>query len=123
MGNNRVSPRKRTHRGEEAVKPLFKARDGVCSRGWLFLGEQGGPCDRKCFFCYYSHQPNLVFYTLETLFSHANLFRHYYGLDACDITGGEATIYKGIVPLVAHCAAIGLKPTIITHGQNNRPEW
>jgi hypothetical protein len=74
-------------------------------------------------FCYYSYQPNLTFYSLETLLGHANLFRHYYGLDACDITGGEATIFKGIVPLVAHCAAIGLRPTIITHGQNIRDDF
>lgn len=109
------------------MKPLYKAREGVCSRGWLFLGEQGGPCDKKCEFCYYAWQKNLVFYSYETLLGHANLFRHYYGLDACDITGGEATIFKtptgDIVDLVAHCARIGLKPTIITHGQNNRDDW
>ena len=105
------------------MKPLYRERSGVCSRGWLFLGEQGGPCDKACEFCYYAHQKNLVFFSLETLLGHANLFRHYYGLDACDITGGEATIYKGIVELVRHCAAIGLRPTIITHGQNNRDDW
>lgn len=109
------------------MKPLFKPRDGVCSRGWLFMGEQGGPCDKKCEFCYYAHQQNLVFFDLNTLLQHANLFRHYYGLDACDITGGEATIYKtpqgDIVDLVRHCASIGLKPTIISHGQNNRDDW
>jgi len=105
------------------MKPLYRERNEVCSRGWLFLGEQGGPCDKACEFCYYAHQKNLVFYSLETLFGHANMFRHYYGLDACDITGGEATIYKGIVQLVRHCAAIGLRPTIITHGQNLRDDF
>ena len=100
------------------MKPLYKIRDGVCSRGWLFMGEQGGPCDKACEFCYYAHQKNLVFFSLPTLIQHANLFRHYYDLGACDISGGEATIYRDIVPLVKHCAAIGLKPTIITHGQN-----
>jgi sulfatase maturation enzyme AslB (radical SAM superfamily) len=91
------------------------------------MGEQGGPCDKSCEFCYYAHQKSLVFYDFPTLLNHANLFRHYYGLDACDITGGEATIYKtpsgDIVDLVAHCARIGLKPTIISHGQNNRDDW
>lgn len=110
--------------GLPAVKPLYRERSqSVESRGWLFLGEQGGPCDKKCEFCYYAHQDNLVFYSLETLLGHANLFRHYYGLDSCDITGGEATIFKGIVALVRHCAAIGLRPTIITHGQNNHDGW
>jgi len=89
----------------------------------MFMGEQGGPCDKACQMCYYAHQKNLVFYSLETLIQHANLFRHYYGLTACDISGGEATIYRDIVPLIRHCAAIGLSPTIITHGQNNRDDW
>jgi MoaA/NifB/PqqE/SkfB family radical SAM enzyme len=91
------------------------------------MGEQGGPCDKSCEMCYYAHQKNLVFFSLETLLQHANLFRHYYGLDACDISGGEATIYKtptgDIVDLVRHCARIGLAPTIITHGQNIRDDF
>jgi len=109
------------------MKPLYKPRGGIISRGWLFMGEQGGPCDKACEFCYYASQKNLVFFSFETLLQHANLYRHYYGLDACDITGGEATIFKtpkgDIVDLVAHCARIGLKPTIITHGQNNREDF
>src|SRR5262245_51096564 len=110
------------------MKPLYKPRtQDIESRGWLFMGEQGGPCDKSCTFCYYAHQQNLVFFDLNTLIQHANLFRHYYGLNACDITGGEATIYKtrdgDIVDLVAHCARIGLAPTIITHGQNNRDDF
>ena len=109
------------------TKPLYRPRDGVCSRGWLFMGEQGGPCDMKCQMCYYAYQKNLVFYSLQTMIQHANLFRHYYGLDACDISGGEGTIYKHIIPLVDHCAKIGLRPTLISHGQNNRddyaPKW
>jgi hypothetical protein len=87
------------------------------------MGEQGGPCDKKCEFCYYAHQKNLVFYSLETMIQHANMMRWYYGLEACDISGGEATIYKPIVTLVRHCALIGLKPTIITHGQNLRDDF
>ena len=109
------------------MNPLYRQRRDVCSRGWLFMGEHGGPCDQACQMCYYAHQKNLVFYSYETLVQHANLFRHYYGLDACDITGGEATIYKtktgDIVDLVKHCANIGLRPTIITHGQNTRKDW
>jgi len=102
------------------VKPLRKPRNGKAtdSIGWMFMGEMGGPCDKHCQMCYYAHQKNLVFYDLPTLINHANLFRHYYGLDGADITGGEATIYKDIVPLVAHCKSIGLSPRIITHGQN-----
>ena len=91
------------------------------------MGEQGGPCDKSCAFCYYAHQDKLVFFSFETLVQHANMFRHYYKLDACDISGGEATIFKtptgDIADLVAHCSRIGLKPTIITHGQNIRADW
>jgi len=105
------------------MKPLRKPRNGMGSIGWLFMGEMGGPCDKACQMCYYSHQKNLVFYSLETMIQHANMFRHYYGLDGCDITGGEATIYRDIVPLVAHCRRIGLSPRIITHGQNLRDDF
>jgi len=106
------------------VKPLYRARSQtVESRSWMFLGENGGPCDQKCPGCYYAHLDNLVFYSLETMIGTANLHRHYYGVTATDITGGEATIYKGIVPLVRHCANIGLRPTIITHAQLLRDDW
>ena len=100
-------------------RPLYKPRDGkVCSRGWLFMGLNGGPCDRKCEFCYYAHQKEYAFFDLPTMIRNANIQRHYYGLTATDISGGEPTIYPDIVPLVEHCHAIGLEPTIITHGQN-----
>lgn len=97
-------------------------------RGWLFLGKHGGPCDMRCQFCYYAYQKELIFFSLDTLIGRANKFRHYYGLEACDMSGGEATIYgpkdgRGrrlqLEKLVRHCANIGLAPTIITHGQNN----
>jgi MoaA/NifB/PqqE/SkfB family radical SAM enzyme len=108
---------------DKRMKPLYRDRDGICSRGWLFMGENGGPCDQKCEMCYYAYQKNLVFFSIETLIQHANMYRWYYGLDACDITGGEATVYKHIVELVTHCSLIGLRPTIITHGQNIRDDF
>jgi len=107
------------------MKPLHKPRSWQASDsiGWLFMGEQGGPCDKSCVFCYYAFQKNLVFYDLPTMIGIANLFRHYYKLDGADITGGEPTIYKHIVELVQHCANIGLSPRIITHGQNLHDGW
>ncbi len=105
------------------MKPLYRTRNGICSRGWLFLGENGGPCDQRCAFCYYAFQKDLVFFDLQTLQGHANCLRHYYGLDACDITGGEPTVYPRIAALVDYCAKIGLAPTIITHGQRLAEPW
>lgn len=121
---------------EPERRPLYK--DGYdydhmhpTRRGWLFMGNHGGPCDKSCKHCYYAFQKNLVFYDLNTMIAHANRMRWYYDLRACDISGGEATIYgpkdkEGRRPhletLVRHCAAIGLKPTLITHGQNSTPE-
>lgn len=118
-----------------AVDALAQApRPGVShhlhptQRGWLFMGRHGGPCDKACKMCYYAYQSQLTFFTLDTLKAHANLFRHHYGLGFCDISGGEATIYgpkakdgrrPQLEALVTHCRAIGLLPTIITHGQNN----
>lgn len=113
------------------VRPIYlHNHTEPTKRGWLFLGRHGGPCDKACKMCYYTYQNQLVFYDLNTLTGRANLFRHYYGLEYCDISGGEATIYGpkkdgrrlDLEKLVNHCSSIGLKPTIITHGQNNTPE-
>ena len=41
----------------------------------------------------------------------------HYGNNSIDIQGGEPTLYPQIYDLVAHCAAIGLSPTIITNAQ------
>lgn len=113
------------------LRPGYQHHLQPTPRGWLFMGRHGGPCDKSCLMCYYAFQNQLTFYTLDTLLATANLFRHHYGLAACDISGGEATIFgpkdkQGRRPqleaLVRHCAQIGLRPTIITHGQNNTAE-
>lgn len=112
------------------TRPLYRPHGQPTERGWLFLGRHGGPCDKACKMCYYAFQQQLVFFSLPTLLHHANRMRHYYGLSACDISGGEATIYgpkeggrrPRLEALVRHCANIGLAPTIITHGQNNTAE-
>lgn len=113
---------------KSSIRPIYKYDHlSPTKRGWLFLGKNGGPCDKACKMCYYTYQNTLVFYDSNTLISRANLFRHYYGLEYCDISGGEATIYgpkkdgrrPELEKLISHCANIGLKPTIITHGQNN----
>jgi hypothetical protein len=116
---------------QERVRPLYKHDHlSPTKRGWLFMGRHGGPCDKACKHCYYAFQEQLVFYNLNTLMAHANLFRYHYDLEYCDISGGEATIYgpkvdgrrPDLEKLLTHCRNIGLLPTIITHGQNNTPE-
>lgn len=124
MGNTET----RNNGAKSSIRPIYKHDHlSPTKRGWLFLGKNGGPCDKACKMCYYAYQNTLVFYDLNTLIGRANLFRHYYDLEYCDISGGEATIYgpkkdgrrPELEKLVNHCANIGLKPTIITHGQNN----
>lgn len=116
----------------DAVRPIYK-HDHLrpTKRGWLFMGNHGGPCDKSCKHCYYAFQNNLVFYDLQTMIAHANRMRWHYGLRYCDISGGEATIYgprskdgrrPALEALIRHCRSIGLLPTLITHGQNNTPE-
>lgn len=113
------------------TRPIWKhPHTQPTKRGWLFMGEQGGPCDKACKMCYYTFQDQLVFYAPDTLMMHANRMRWHYGMEYCDISGGEATIYgpakdgrrPQLEALVRHCAHIGLKPTVITHGQNNTAE-
>ncbi len=77
-------------------------------------------CNIKCKFCYYYQVSDREHRPIEDLKAEMNLFRNHYHLEYVDISGGEPTIYKHIRPLVEHCAAIGLLPTIITNGQ--RPD-
>lgn len=109
------------------TRPLYKHDHlSPTKRGWLFMGNHGGFCNMKCVHCYYAFQPNLVFFHPETLIAHANKFRYHYGLEYCDISGGDATVFgkfeNGRRPememVLCHCANIGLKPTVITHGQS-----
>lgn len=100
-------------------RPIYKAHDKPTKRGWLFLGENGGPCNRACKFCYYAYQPDLVFFDVQTIYQMIHRYRYVYEFEHCDISGGEPTIYPDLPRVVSHCAKIGLQPSIITHGQNN----
>lgn len=119
------------------MRPQFRRHGPPTRSSWGFLGNKGGNCDRACAHCFYAEQKELVFYDAESLLSRFNKYKHYYGLDAIDITGGEPTIYvdpalikRGLKHrtkdgrnlhleyLVRHCANIGLAPSVISHGQN-----
>ncbi len=113
-----VQPNLKQPRFTDFSRPIYRPHDRPTGRGWLFLGENGGPCDKACKFCYYAYQPDLVFFDLNTILMIANRFRWVYGLDSCDISGGEPTIYPKLAQVVEHCANIGLRPTLISHGQN-----
>jgi hypothetical protein len=120
------------------MRPMMREHGPPTKSSWMFLGVNGGPCDLSCHHCFYANAEEYAFYDLESLLLKANKFRHYYGLEATDITGGEPSIYtdpslkqRGLVSrkddgrnqhleaLVEHCANIGLAPSIITHGGNN----
>lgn len=133
--DDRLATARAAHPKPPERRPLYKGgtfdHTHPTQRGWLFMGEHGGPCDKACKHCYYAFQKQLVFYDLNTMIGHANRMRWYYNLRYCDISGGEATIYgpkskdgrrPWLEALIGHCARIGLKPTVITHGQNNTPE-
>ena len=86
----------------------------ITQRGVLSVGLA---CDIECIFCYYRHSDKKAFRSLDELKEEATKLRVFYGNSRVDITGGEPTIYPYLVPLVEHCHKIGLKPSIITHGQ------
>jgi MoaA/NifB/PqqE/SkfB family radical SAM enzyme len=102
------------------MRPTYRPH-GPTRRAWLMLGTNGGPCDQGCVMCYYHHAPKAEkrWFHLDALKAGANRIRHYYGLEEITLSGGEPSILPGIVDLVRHCADIGLKPLINTHGANN----
>ena len=87
-------------------------------RGVVWLGQT---CNLRCRFCYFQtrieakNHPDHPFMALDKAKAICTSLRQYYGNEAVDIQGGEPTIYPGIHDLVRHCAAIGLKPTLITN--------
>jgi MoaA/NifB/PqqE/SkfB family radical SAM enzyme len=86
----------------------------ITRRAVLYVGY---PCNLKCKFCYYAYNEDNTWHSIEECTRDADLYRHEYGNDQVDITGGEPTIYPKIHDLVEHCATIGLRPSIITNMQ------
>lgn len=86
----------------------------LTKRAVLYVGYH---CNIRCKFCYYLYSGNKTWYPLPKCKNQADAFRHDYGNNAVDITGGEPTIYPDILQLVSHCRQTGLKPTLITNMQ------
>lgn len=102
-------------RSSAQVKSRTKSRTRALStRSVLYVGY---PCNLKCQFCYYAHNPERRWRTLEATCRDATTFRRRYGHDRVDITGGEPSVYPHILGLIAHCAEIGLRPSLITNTQ------
>jgi MoaA/NifB/PqqE/SkfB family radical SAM enzyme len=81
----------------------------------------GQTCNLRCRFCYFQTRieakdhPEHPFMALSKAKAICDTLRGRYGNQAIDIQGGEPTIYPGIEELCAHCARIGLLPTLITN--------
>jgi MoaA/NifB/PqqE/SkfB family radical SAM enzyme len=91
----------------------------LTKRGVVWLGQT---CNLRCRFCYFQTRieakdhPEHPFMGLDKALAIADTLRHHYDNRAIDIQGGEPTIFPGIERLCAHCARIGLTPTLITNG-------
>jgi pyruvate-formate lyase-activating enzyme len=87
-------------------------------RGVVWLGQT---CNLRCRFCYFQSRieakdhPEHPFMSLTKAKGIMDVLRGHYGNCAIDIQGGEPTIFPGIEDLCAHCATIGLLPTLITN--------
>lgn len=89
-------------------------------RGILWLGMA---CNLRCRFCYFvdriadPNHPEHGFMSIEKARAICKTLVDFYGNDAVDIQGGEATIWPPIHELIRYCHDIGLAPTIITNGR------
>lgn len=100
---------------ESATHPAGRP---LTRRGVLWLGLK---CDVKCVFCYdkklsASEKKWLPYEGPNGARTAVDRFRNVYHNSFVDFMGGETTLYPHIYDLVAHCARIGISPTLITHG-------
>lgn len=114
--------------GQETEDKSFQLREPsiislpsrATRRGFLLLGY---PCDLDCRFCYYHFKKKPTrFMPLEHAKEKIDQMKYHYGCTSVDISGGEPTLYKELVPLIAYCREKGVAPTIITHGSRLDPE-
>lgn len=119
---------------ERKMRPMMREHGQPTRSSWLYGGVNGGPCSLSCLHCFYKNASEYAWYDMPCLIARANKFRHYYGLEATDISGGEFTEYhdpkmkergfssrtddgrnRQLEYLIEHCANIGLAPSLITH--------
>lgn len=104
--------------GTPVAASTVTTRRVLTRRGVVWLGQT---CNLRCRFCYFQTRieardhPEHPFMSLEKARTICDTLRHHYGNVAIDIQGGEPTIYPGIEELCAHCASLGLLPTLITN--------
>lgn len=84
-------------------------------RGVLWLGLH---CNVQCEFCYDERLPRSrkEWVDVDAIKTALTKFRRFYANEHVDFMGGEPTLHPHIVEVIEHCAAIGLRPTLITHG-------
>jgi len=84
-------------------------------RGVLWVGLR---CDVRCKFCYDERVAAgaKVWIDLDDAIRTLDKFRRYYANTAVDFMGGEPTLHPRMLDIVAHARAVGLLPTVITHG-------
>jgi MoaA/NifB/PqqE/SkfB family radical SAM enzyme len=93
-------------------------RKVLTRRGVVWLGQT---CNLRCHFCYFLNRiddhnhPEHAFMPLEKAKKICQVLASYYGNCAVDLQGGEPTLYRHIMDLVAFCRGIGLLPTLITN--------
>lgn len=89
----------------------------VTRRGVLWLGLR---CDVRCKFCYDElvASREKAWMPMPEATAALDKFRGFYDNEFVDFMGGEPTLHPQILDIVAHAAAIGLRPTIITHGMH-----
>jgi pyruvate-formate lyase-activating enzyme len=100
------------------ARPDVRMRAGerrLSRRGVLWLGLR---CDVRCKFCYDEHllRRDKVWISVEEAAQALDKFRSFYRNAFVDFMGGEPTLHPHVLEIVRHAAAIGLRPTVITHG-------
>jgi MoaA/NifB/PqqE/SkfB family radical SAM enzyme len=107
-----AAPAARTRAAAASGIPTTRERT-LTRRGVLYVGQQ---CNARCVFCYYAFADDRRWGDLDELKTVAGQYRDEFDNTAVDLTGGEPTVYPGVLDLALHCSSIGLRPSIITNG-------
>lgn len=91
----------------------MKRSDRITPNAMSFVGTA---CNCNCTFCYYRQTPNRTWTPIDYIKKQLTQMRDFYGIKRVSFSGGDASIYPGILEALRHAKMLGLETWMITNG-------